>query len=289
MENPTTASDGCLSTSKGASYLHDIDRSKFNLRFPLPPGVMFGEESEERIQQSFADRFGAPDIEALHSNPEQYQTPVPGEGGGRLKDDGTHSWWNDPNDFWVYDQHEMIAVDGLKAGFGTESRKFEVYAQMLVQLANTGLPLLLPARAAARWIPPSAHGEYQGTYAPICQHIEPAETPLEGAEGYDPEYPLVLTSGRVYYTHHGTQRQAPYMREIWPAPDLRMNSKTAEKYGLAHMDWVRVTSRRGSTHARVYITDGMHENVVWMERFLDPRSASTRPRRRSRAAGASAT
>ncbi len=269
MENPTTANDGFLSTSKGASYLHDIDRSKFNLRFPLPPGIMFGEESEERIQQSFAERFGAPDIAALHEHPEQYQTPVAGEGGGRLKDDGTHSWWNDPNDFWAYDQHEMTAVDGLKAGFGTESRKFEVYAQMLVQLANTGFPCCYP-REQQPVDPSIGHGEYQGTYAPICQHIEPAETPMEGEEGYDAEYPLVLTSGRVCYTHHGTQRQAPFMREIWPAPDLRMNSKTAEKYGLQHMDWVKVTSRRGSTHARVYLTDGMHESVVWMERFWNP-------------------
>ena len=270
QDNPTVAVDGFLTTSKGASYLHEIDRSKFNLRFPLPPGIMFGEESDERIQQSFAERFGAPDMEALHADPERYQTPVAGEGGGKLQADGTHRWWSSPDDFWTYGQHEKVAVDGLKAGFGTESRKFEVYAQMLVQLAKTGFPCCYP-RAQVDVDPSIGQGDYEGTYAPICQHIEPAESPLEGTEGYDAEYPLTLTSGRVYYTHHGTQRQAPYMREIWPAPDLRMNSKTAERYGLAHMDWVKVTSRRGSTHARVYITDGMHENVVWMERFLESR------------------
>lgn len=269
QDNPTVAVDGFLTTSKGASYLHEIDRSKFNLRFPLPPGIMFGEESDERIQQSFAERFGAPDMEALHADPERYQTPVAGEGGGKLQADGTHRWWSSPDDFWTYGQHEKVAVDGLKAGFGTESRKFEVYAQMLVQLAKTGFPCCYP-RAQVDVDPSIGQGDYEGTYAPICQHIEPAESPLEGTEGYDAEYPLTLTSGRVYYTHHGTQRQAPYMREIWPAPDLRMNSKTAERYGLAHMDWVKVTSRRGSTHARVYITDGMHENVVWMERFWNP-------------------
>lgn len=268
-ENPTVMQDGFLATSKGASYLHEIDKTKFNLRFPLPPGIMFGEESDERIQQSYAERFGAPDMDALHSNPEQYQTPVKGEGGGRLQKDGTHSWWSPKEDFWVYNQHEEIAVDGLKAGFGTESRKFEVYAQMLVQLAKSGFPCCYP-RAQVDVDPSIGQGEYKGTYAPICQHIEPAETPLAGEEGFDEEYPLVLTSGRVYYTHHGTQRQAPFMREIWPAPDLLMNSKTAEKHGLKHMDWVKITSRRGETNARAYITDGMHENVVWMERFWNP-------------------
>ena len=269
-ENPTVMNDGFLATSKGASYLHDIDRTRFNLRFPLPPGIMFGEESDERIQQSFAERFGAPDIEALHSDPEAYQTPVEGEGGGALKADGTHAWWStDPSRFWVYDQHEAIANDGLKAGFGTESRKFEVYAQMLVQLAKTGFPCCYP-REQVDVDPSIGQGDYEGTYAPICQHIEPAETPVEGEEGYDPEYPLAITSGRVYYTHHGTQRQAPYMRELWPIPDLRMHSKTAEKYGLKHMDWVKVSSRRASTHARVYITDSMHESVVWMERNWNP-------------------
>ena len=269
-ENPTVMNDGFLATSKGASYLHDIDRTRFNLRFPLPPGIMFGEESDECIQQSFAERFGAPDIEALHSDPEAYQTPVEGEGGGALKADGTHAWWStDPSRFWVYDQHEAIANDGLKAGFGTESRKFEVYAQMLVQLAKTGFPCCYP-REQVDVDPSIGQGDYEGTYAPICQHIEPAETPVEGEEGYDPEYPLAITSGRVYYTHHGTQRQAPYMRELWPIPDLRMHSKTAEKYGLKHMDWVKVSSRRASTHARVYITDSMHESVVWMERNWNP-------------------
>jgi anaerobic selenocysteine-containing dehydrogenase len=88
--------------------------------------------------------------------------------------------------------------------------------------------------------------------------------------GYDPEYPLVLTSGRVPYFHHGTMRHSAFARELYPVPDVRMNPKTAEQYGLKHGDWVDITSRRGTITGRVYLVSALHEKVVWMERFWNP-------------------
>jgi hypothetical protein len=111
---------------------------------------------------------------------------------------------------------------------------------------------------------------FASSYTPICWHIEPAESPVEGDRGFDPEYPLSLTSGRLYYFHHGTMRHAPFIRELYPVPDVRMHPRTAEKYGLKHMDWVEVTSRRASTKGRVYCTTGMDERVLWMERHWNP-------------------
>ena len=57
-------------------------------------------------------------------------------------------------------------------------------------------------------------------YSPICVPIEPVESPYEGMPGYDPEYPFVLTSGRVPYFHHGTMRHAPFSRELFPCAEM---------------------------------------------------------------------
>lgn len=47
-------------------------------------------------------------------------------------------------------------------------------------------------------------------------YLEPAESPTgEIAK----KYPLVLTSGRIPMYHHGTLRNIPYLREIYPVPE----------------------------------------------------------------------
>ena len=139
---------------------------------------------------------------------------------------------------------------------------------MNIHLGRTGWPYCYPRAHEA--CDPDVAPEFDGDYSPICQYIEPVESPLEGEEGYNPEYPLVLTSGRVYYFHHGTMRHSAFARELYPVPDVRMHPKTAEKYGLAHMDFVKVIGRRGSITGRVYTTVSMHEKVLWMERFWNP-------------------
>ena len=88
--------------------------------------------------------------------------------------------------------------------------------------------------------------------------------------GYDPEYPFVLTSGRVPYFHHGTMRHAPFSRELFPCAEIRINPASAKELGIEHMDWVKDTSRRGEVHARAYLTEGVHPKTVWMERFWNP-------------------
>jgi anaerobic selenocysteine-containing dehydrogenase len=183
----------------------------------------------------------------------------------------------DPDVYWQYDQHLQTAVDGLPLGFATESRKCEVYVTIFVKMARNGHPFAYPRQQGP--VDPSTGQEfkdydpsyeYVGTYSPICAHVEPKESPIEGDPGYNPEYPLVITSGRVPYFHHGCYRHAPFIRELYPVPNVLMHPNTAEKYGLKHMDWVEITSRRGSTKGRVYATRGMHEKVLWMERFWNP-------------------
>ncbi len=158
-------------------------------------------------------------------------------------------------DYYCYNQHEEIVDDGLPAGFPTESRKLEPYCTMYLHMSRTGFPIAYPAQ----W------EQLETNYNPICVNIPPVEDPTT-----DTEYPLVITSGRLPYFHHGTMRHAAFARELCPVPDCKINPKTAAEYGIEHMDWIKITSRRGSTHARAYLTEAEAPGQLWMERFWNP-------------------
>lgn len=268
--SPDPVEEGEPALDKNATWLHEKDPSKYTVRFPFGGRMLNGGSEEDSVElQSVAERFGAPDYETLMSDL-KYQQPS-------LDNPTEPQFVVPPEVYWRYDQHLETADDGLPVGFATVSRKCEIYASAFIKMAATGWPYAYPRPQHA--VDPSIgqefkdfdpNYEYVGTYSPICAHIEPKESPIEGNPGYDPEYPLVMTSGRVPYFHHGTMRHAPFIRELYPVPEVRMHPKTAAKYGLKHMDWVEITSKRGSTKGRVYETSGMHEQVLWMERFWNP-------------------
>ena len=199
----------------------------------LKPGYL-GSATEEEVKASVAETLHAPSWDELVKDADKYVPYV-----------------TPASEYFHYGQHETVVDDGLPAGFGTESRKIEVYCQILLKLARTGYPFCYPE--------PQEPCE---DYSPICSYIEPAESPLS-----DEEYPFVLTSGRVPYFHHG---HAALSRELFPTAEIRINPASAKELGIEHMDWVKVTSRRGEVHARAYLTEGVHPKTVWMERFWNP-------------------
>lgn len=156
------------------------------------------------------------------------------------------------DEYYAYEQFKTVVDDGLPCGFATESRKAEPYATLLIELSRTGWPFVYPFELEAC-----------EDYSPICKEVHPAEEP-------DDEYPLVLTSGRVPYFRHTTMRHSAFARELFPTAEIRMNPKDAEARGLKHLDWVKVSSRRGDIRARVYITKGVQPGQTWMERFYNP-------------------
>ena len=64
-------------------------------------------------------------------------------------------------------------------------------------------------------------------YDPLIYYLEPEETNLT-----DTEYPIMLTQGRIPHYHHGTLRNIPYLRELYPVPLVSIHPETAEKYGV---------------------------------------------------------
>ena len=165
------------------------------------------------------------------------------------------------DDLYQYYQYLDIVDDGLPAGFATLSRKCEPYVTMAVMNGHTGFPYNFPYEQTG------PNGEWL-EYDAVCTYKEQSENMLQE----DEEYPFYLTTGRIAHYHHTTLRNAPLSRELIPVPDMRMNPVDAEKIGVKHGDWVELSSRRGKTSGRVYITKGVRPGVVMMERFYFPES-----------------
>lgn len=207
----------------------------------------------------------------------------------------------DPTEYWIYGQHLVKAVDGLPVGFATESRKCEPYCTLALKMSRTGWPYCYPQGFDE---PVDTRiGSFDGEYTPVCNVPHQVEAPyVPNSEGYimpfDEDFPLALTSGRVPFFHHGTMRHSPFARELYPAPFMRINPRTAEEYGIEDGDWVEISSRRTQgepydvnnpgtersynkvkehntkvgdpIHAIAYVSEVVAPNTVWMERFWNP-------------------
>ena len=81
------------------------------------------------------------------------------------------------------------------------------------------------------------------------------------------EYPLILSDVHAYrLAQHSYHHNAAYLRELQPYPWLRINPATADKYGIADGDWVRVESPHGwSTFVAEYFP-GISPEVVMTKR-----------------------
>lgn len=177
-----------------------------------------------------------------------------------MLDDIDHRFTEEPiDDYMAYYQYKEPVSDGLPRGFATMSRKVDVYSEAMLRLARTGFPYMYPFDQPAC-----------DDYDPICTFKEPTESPVEGQPGYDPEYPLVITTGRLPHFHHGTMRHAPFIREV-SRPELKINPETAAEYGIEHLDWVKITSRRGSSNARALPHPGHCPRCAHHRALLEPR------------------
>ncbi|MDD5806828.1 MAG: molybdopterin-dependent oxidoreductase [Eggerthellales bacterium] len=168
----------------------------------------------------------------------------------------------DTMEHWItstYESYEQIGEDGLPVGFATNSRRAEPYAEAMTITGRTGGPT-----GSSFWdgyvLPPASVD-----YEPVPHYVEPAESPVT-----DTEFPYVLTEGRVPMYHHGTLRNVPWLREIYPVPQTWINPVTAAEICVEDGDWCYVESRRGKIQGRVHITEGVAPKVIYQERFWNP-------------------
>ncbi len=170
-----------------------------------------------------------------------------------------------PKDEWrsYYVYKETDEKTGKPKGFDTPSKKIEIYLDSMITLSRTGMPF------AHCELPPASKD-----YDPLPYYLEPIEGPINDPE-LAKEYPLIMTNGRVPFYHHGTLRNVPAVREIYPVPELWIHTSDAEKYGISPGDWVWVESLRGKIRAKAYVTEGICPGAVCMERFWNPETLNT--------------
>jgi len=86
------------------------------------------------------------------------------------------------------------------------------------------------------------------------------------AEEVDPEYPVILTTGRVLeHFHTGTMsRNSRILDELVPEGFVEMCRNDAENYDVKTDDFVAVSTRRGSLRLKVKVTERPKDNVVFI-------------------------
>ena len=88
-------------------------------------------------------------------------------------------------------------------------------------------------------------------------HEGPVEQP-------DEAYPFVLTTGRRLESYNTGVQSGGYDSPLHRGETVDMSPEDAERLGVAGGDIVRISSRRGSVEAPVYIDRGLRAGVVFM-------------------------
>lgn len=180
-----------------------------------------------------------------------------------LAEMGTYEWIGS-EDYHTYYAYQQLQDDGKPRGFNTPSRKVEPYSEGILMLGRTGEPWA--SAEGKSYVMQPADEDYD----PLIYYLEPEESPLT-----DDEYPVTLTQGRIPFYHHGTLRNIPYLRELYPVPLVSMHPETAAAYGIEDGQWIWVESRRGKVRGKALVTTGMAKGAVHMERFWNPEYLDT--------------
>ncbi|MCL1475255.1 molybdopterin oxidoreductase family protein [Argonema antarcticum] len=97
------------------------------------------------------------------------------------------------------------------------------------------------------------------------------------AEPPDPDYPFVLTTGRLYGHWHTQSRtgRIDKIRQMHPNPFIEIHPRDAGKLGIEDESWVEVRSRRGMARFPAKVTQAiapgtvfvpMHWGALWADR-----------------------
>jgi ferredoxin-nitrate reductase len=101
------------------------------------------------------------------------------------------------------------------------------------------------------------------------------------AEPPDPDYPVVLTTGRLYGHWHTQARtgRIDKIRQMHPTPFIEIHPRDADRLDVQAGDWVEVRSRRGMARFPATITKGIAPGTVfvpmhWGELWADQAEAN---------------
>jgi anaerobic selenocysteine-containing dehydrogenase len=144
-----------------------------------------------------------------------------------------------PKTFGAYRGYETGALrnDGKK-GFPTPTCKAEIMSTIIESYRPNGEQFAFYAE------PP------QGDMTPAGKELRKL-------------YPLTMINPqRVPVYFHNEHRNLPFTRELYPVPRVKLNPKTANKYGLKEGDWIYIENQKGRITQCVEIFAGTAEDVI---------------------------
>ena len=157
-------------------------------------------------------------------------------------DEAFYSWQLEPLGYSSFkDFHERVQWDirppkyerYKERGFGTPSRKVELYSMILEDFG----------------------------YDPLPNFCEPPYSPFRTPELYK-EYPFIMGAMRPHYFYQSGYRSLPSLTARQTLPRIRLHPDAARKLGVTDGDWLWLSSP--STTRRIKMTASLDEG-------LDPR------------------
>ena len=135
----------------------------------------------------------------------------------------------------VETRHRKFAemVDGVARGFGTPTRKIELYSETMRE-----------------------HG-----YPPLPQYEEPLVGPRSRPD-LVARFPLILTCAKHTLFCESQHRALPSLRRKAREPEVELHPQAAEERGIEDGEWVRIETPDGSYRARARLTDILRPDVV---------------------------
>jgi formate dehydrogenase major subunit len=95
---------------------------------------------------------------------------------------------------------------------------------------------------------------YKQQTTPVVKYWKDPANPL--ATFGDPKYPYIITTYRLteHYLAGAMSRWQPWLAELQPEPFIEITPELAAEKRIANLDWVRVTTPRGSVRVKALVT-----------------------------------
>ncbi len=99
----------------------------------------------------------------------------------------------------------------------------------------------------------------KGKFVPAQQTVQAAELP-------DPDYPLILNTGRLLYHWHGgtLTRRVEGLLALAPRLEVAIHPVDARRIGVETGDLIRVTSRRGELTGHARLTEDVQSGAIFV-------------------------
>ncbi|HZD40648.1 MAG TPA: molybdopterin dinucleotide binding domain-containing protein, partial [Terriglobales bacterium] len=133
----------------------------------------------------------------------------------------------------LYQKYAKADARGVARGFGTPSRKVELYSQTF-----------------------AAHG-----FPPLPEYTEPALSPVSRPD-LAADYPLLLTNAKLTTFVHSQQRALPTLRQAAPDPCAEIHPETADRYRIKNKEWIYVETERGAIKIKARVTPNILPGIV---------------------------